>query len=149
MNIASILTIGFFLSTTLGIAAQNVPLDKENRNRALEMLHEVHDDIKQHYYSSTFNGFDIDARFNEAKSKIETAATFNYALSDIAAAVAALDDSHTFFLPPPRPYTHDYGWRMKLIGASDCFITSVRPGSDAEKKGLRPGDAVLKIADYD
>jgi hypothetical protein len=34
----------------------------------------------------------------------------NMALSNIAAALDALDDSHTFFLPPQHAMHHEYGW---------------------------------------
>jgi C-terminal processing protease CtpA/Prc len=48
-------------------------------------------------------------------------------------------------VPPNSSATrHDYGWQRQMIG-DHCFITRVRPGSDAETKGLKPGDEVLAI----
>jgi C-terminal processing protease CtpA/Prc len=55
-----------------------------------------------------------------------------------------LNDSHTFFLPPPRPYKHDYGWLIRTIGQK-CYVTAVRPESGAEKKGVKRGDEVVAI----
>jgi C-terminal processing protease CtpA/Prc len=137
-----------FLATGGISLAQDQPLSGEDRGMAKEMLHTVRDDIKKNYYDKKYKGLDIDARFKAAEKKIETAPTMNQALADIAGAVDALGDSHTFFIPPPRPYKHSYGWEMQPIGDSDCFVTVVRPGSDAEKKGLKPGDQVLTVNGY-
>src|SRR5580698_2114270 len=128
--------------------AQDEPLSREDRSKAKEMLWTVHDDIKANYFDKKYKGLDLDARFKLAEKKIETAPTMNQALADIAGAVGALEDSHTFFLPPPRPYKHSYGLVMQPVGDTDCFVTAVRPGSDAEKKGLRPGDQLLSVNGY-
>lgn len=114
--------------------SQDEPLSREDRSNAKEMLHTIRTDIREHYFDKKYRGLDLDARFKTAENKIETAKSMNYALADIAGAVDALNDSHTFFIPPPRPYKHSYGWEMQAIGSSDCFVTAVRPGSDAEKK---------------
>ena len=105
-------------------------------------------DIKENYFDKKYKGVDLDARFKLAEQKIETATTMNYALADVAGAIDTLKDSHTFFIPPPRPYKHSYGWKMQPIGETDCFVTAVRPGSDAEKKGLKPGDQLLSCLLY-
>jgi len=68
-------------------------------------------------------------------------------LSEVAAAMDVLNDSHTFFLPPPRPYIHTFGWQIGIVG-DKCFVLAVRPGSDAEKKGVKPGDQLLTINSF-
>jgi len=87
---------------------------------------------------------DWDASVKSYRDRIADAASLNRGLSEIAASLDVLNDSHTFFLPPPRPYKHDYGWRLAMVGER-CFLLGVRPQSDAEKKGLQPGDEVLAI----
>jgi C-terminal processing protease CtpA/Prc len=123
-------------------------LNKLDRIWLKQVLRTVKDDIRKYYYDPSFHGLDLDRRFEEAERKLETAPNLNYAMADIAAAVTALNDSHTILLPPGRPYTHEYGWRMLAVGDSDCFITAVRPGSDADQKGVKPGDQVLSVAGY-
>ena len=59
-------------------------------------------------------------------------------------ALDGLHDSHTLLLPPGRMQILLYGWRMPFIGER-CYITRIRPGSDAERKGLRAGDQLLSI----
>jgi C-terminal processing protease CtpA/Prc len=117
------------------------------REQAQAMLRDVSADVKNHYYDANFHGLDWDANVREEKEKIDKATSWNMALSYVAAALDHLQDSHTFFIPPPRSYLHDYGFRMQMIG-DHCYAIRVRPGSDAEAKGLRAGDEILAVDGY-
>jgi carboxyl-terminal processing protease len=114
-------------------------------NQALEMLGKVEADIKANYFDPKMHGMDLDKRFGEARQKISAAKSQDEALLSIAAAVAALDDSHTHFRPPVRPYGVEYGWDTLAIGDSACYVTAVRADSDAAAKGLKPGDQIVSI----
>lgn len=134
------------ISNAQQTAQQSAPqISSLERDRALQMLNTIAGDVKKHYYDPKFHGLDWDARVQEAKQRIQTSPTQNAALSHIAGALDALNDSHTFFLPPSRPYVHDYGLQFEIIG-EHCFVTRVRPGSDAETKGIKSGDEVLSIS---
>jgi C-terminal processing protease CtpA/Prc len=122
-------------------------LSKLDRDRAQDMLQVVAADVSKHYYDPKFHGVDWDAKVREARQKIDRESSLGMAFSHIAAAVGNLNDSHTFFVPPQRPYRYDYGWQFEMI-RDRCFVTQVRPGSDAETKGLKPGDEVLEINGY-
>jgi carboxyl-terminal processing protease len=111
------------------------------------MLRDVADDVRQNYYDRNFHGVDWDAKVREAKEKIDKADSLNRALTAIGAALDSLNDSHTIFLPPPRPYVNDYAFEMQMIG-SRCYVTRVRPGSDAETKGVKPGDEIETLNGY-
>jgi carboxyl-terminal processing protease len=112
---------------------------------AQEMLNTIEADIKKHYYDPSMHGLNLDRRFEEARQKIAVAKSQDEALLDIAATLEALKDSHTHFRPPFRPYGVDYGWLMQPVGDSSCYVTKVRPDSDAAAKGMKPGDRVLSI----
>ena len=114
------------------------------RDRAQAMLEQISFDIKKHYYDPKFHGVNWDAKVEEAKERIKASDSMNRALSEVAAALDALNDSHTFFVPPSHAYRHDYGWQAQNIGER-CFVIRVRPGSDAEKKGVRPGDELVAL----
>lgn len=116
-----------------------------SNQQALEMLNTIEADIKEHYYDAKMHGLDLDKRFDKAREEINHAKSQDEAFLDIAGALAALQDSHTRFIPPARPYGVDYGWVVQAIGNSDCFATAVRPESDAAQKGVRPGDQILSI----
>jgi C-terminal processing protease CtpA/Prc len=111
------------------------------------MLQEISSDVKKHYYDPKFHGVNWDAKVEEMKEKIKTTDSNNRALSEIAAALDSLDDSHTFFLPPSHAYRYDYGWQGQVIG-DRCFVIRVRPGSDAEKKGVKAGDELVAVNGY-
>lgn len=117
---------------------------RSQRREVQVMLQDVASDVKRHYYDPQFHGIDWDARVREAKAQIDSSDSLNLAIAHIAAALISLDDSHTFFVPPPRPYINDYGFQMQMIG-DRCYVTRVRPGSDAEAKGVKPGDGIVAV----
>jgi carboxyl-terminal processing protease len=117
---------------------------ERDRNRGRAMLALVKDYIKEYYYDPKYHGMDLEARFKAAEAKLGEAQSLSQVLGVIAQAVTELNDSHTFFIPPPRPVDVDYGWKMQAVG-DKVFVTAVKPGSDAEAQGLRPGDEVLSI----
>lgn len=116
-------------------------MDSINLDRSRGMLRDAYDDLKKHYYDPKYHGLDIDARFHEYDEKIKKASSLSQALGVVAAFLEGLNDSHTFFEPPSRPYRVDYGFRMQMFG-DDCFVARVRPGTDAETK-LHTGDQVI------
>jgi carboxyl-terminal processing protease len=118
-----------------------------DRDRAQAMLKVVADEVHKHYYDATMHGIDWDAKVGEAKQKIDKTNSMNMALSEIAVVLASLNDSHTFFLPPQHSNRFDYGWQYQMVG-EHCFVTQVRPKSDAEAKGLKPGDEILTLDGY-
>jgi C-terminal processing protease CtpA/Prc len=128
-------------------AARAQTLGDRDREKARLMLKFVRDDVKEHYYDPSFHGVDIEARYKEALGKLDQAASNGQAFGIIAQFLMELNDSHTFFLPPPHAAKVDYGWRMQMIGPQ-CFVTAVKPGSDAEAKGLKPGDILHVIDGY-
>jgi C-terminal processing protease CtpA/Prc len=121
--------------------AQEKPIQQGEREMARAMLNEVRQDLQKNYYDPKFQDFDVQARFKEADERIKKATSLNQALGTVAWALEGLHDSHTFFIPPPRPYKVDYGWQAEMIG-DKCFVIAVRPGSDADQKELRPGDQI-------
>jgi C-terminal processing protease CtpA/Prc len=123
---------------------QQPEMSNLDRGRAFDMLQVTANDVKKHYYDPKFHGVDFEAKVAEAKQKIEKSHSFNMAMSHIAAALDTLNDSHTFFLPPQHAYTNDYGLQYQIFG-NRCFVTQVRPKSDAEAKGVKPGDEILAI----
>ena len=91
------------LAGSITVLAHPQKLSGTDRDRAHEMLKDISSDIRKHYYDPKFNGVDLDARIYEAEQQIDQSPNLNMALSQIAAALDSLNDSHLFFLPPQRP----------------------------------------------
>ena len=131
----------------LAAAAWPQQMSNIERGRAQVMLQVAANEVRKHYYDPKFHGLDWNAKIVEAKKKINDAKSFNMAMSNIAAMLDSLHDSHTFLLPPEHAYHFDFGWQYQIIGER-CFVTEVRSKSDAETKGLKTGDEVLTINGY-
>ncbi|MBS1839554.1 MAG: hypothetical protein JSS69_08095 [Acidobacteria bacterium] len=150
LRILRILFAGFTLALNLQPSctrAHQQPQPKisnYDKERVLQMLDTISKDIKKHYYDPKLHGVDWDTNAKDFRARIENSDSLNRGLSEVAAALDVLNDSHTFFIPPPRPYRHDYGWQIGMVG-DKCLVLAVRPKSDAETKGVRPGDQVVTI----
>ena len=114
------------------------------RERGRQMLKTLKEDIKKNYYDPTFRGIDIEARFREADELIKQAQSNGQIFGIIAQTLVSFNDSHLFFIPPQRPARTDYGWQMQMVGER-CYVSAVKPGSDAEAKGLQEGDIVRAV----
>jgi C-terminal processing protease CtpA/Prc len=138
------------LTALLGAGALNglaQQLAKSDRDLARSMLREVAADVQKHYYDPKLHGVDWDLRVRQARENIDKADSMNTAVAEIAALLDSLNDSHTFLIPPPRTSTLDYGFTMEMIGER-CYVVRVRHGSDAQTKGLTPGDEILAVNEH-
>ena len=119
-------------------------LSSQDRERGVVMLKAVRDDIKKNYFDPAFRGIDLEARTTFAEERIKQAKTNAEVFGIIAQFLLEFKDSHTVFLPPQRNSRVEYGWQMQAFG-DDCYVIAVKPKSDAEAQGLKPGDKVLRV----
>jgi len=108
------------------------------------MLKDMLDAVRKEYFDPTFGGVDLNAAYSEAQASMAKANSVHEGYETVANMLRRLNDSHTHFIPPQQPFTVDAGWTMQLIG-DKCYVTRVKPGSDAEAKGLKPGDEISVI----
>jgi carboxyl-terminal processing protease len=136
-----------FLLCAAAPHARAQPSDFE-RKLGRQMLDIIKEDVEKNYYDPALGGMNIETHFNAAGEKIKGAATVTEIFNIISSAVTDLDDSHTFFIPPMMTLRVEYGWQMQMIG-DKCYVVAVRPGSDAERKGLKVGDRVLNVEGFE
>jgi C-terminal processing protease CtpA/Prc len=141
------LAASVFVTAAPRPALAQQPVSGFERDRWKAALGLIKDDIKKNYYDPTFRGIDLDAHFKKAEEKMKQAQSVGQLFGIIAQALLDFDDSHLYFVPPGRASRFDYGWRTQMIG-DRCFVTAVKPGSDAEAKGLKPGDEILDLDGY-
>ena len=134
------------LTVTTSLVAQGL----QDRDRALGrgMLQQIRKDIQKEYYDPSFGGIDLDAHFAQANEKLLQAASVGQMLGIIGQVLVDFNDSHTRFIPPGRVARTEYGWQMQMIG-DECLITAVKPKSEAEAKGLKPGDRIDVLDGYE
>ena len=140
-----ILALGVVVASTPALTlAQALQISSLDRERAQQMLKTTVEEVRKHFYDPNFTGSIWTKNIPRPKQRIEKVSTMSMAIANIANLLDALDDSHTFFLPPEHPMRFDYGWQYQMVG-DRCFVTRVRPKSDADAKGVKPGDQLLAI----
>lgn len=122
---------------------QGAQMDATSRERARTMLRHAYELVRKHYYDEKFRGLDLDARYRSFDEQVKIAPSLNASMAIVADFLDGLQDSHTFFVPPARPYDFDYGYRAQAYG-NHIFVTQIRPGSDAAAN-LRIGDEILVL----
>jgi len=118
-------------------------MDTTSRERARVMLRHAYELVRKHYYDEKFHGLDLDTRYRTFDEQVKVAPSLNAGMAIVADFLDGLHDSHTYFVPPTRPYDFDYGYRSQAHG-NRVFVTQIRPGSDAAAK-LRIGDEILVL----
>src|SRR5205085_210105 len=122
------------LSSIFAVCLAQQPPSNFDKQRAQMMLKQIQEDLRKNYYDPQFHGMDLDARFKTAEEKIKQAQSLGQIMGTIAQVLVELNDSHTFFLPPGFNSRTEYGWQMQVVG-DKCYVTAVKPGSDAAAKG--------------
>lgn len=126
--------------------APQPPLSKMNQEMIHQMLVDAYNTIREHYYDPQLGGIDWQARLREHDAHIAAAHNLGDGFRVIASFLGGLNDSHTYFMPPIRPFRIDPGYELSVIG-DNCFVTQVRPGTDADKK-IHVGDQIEHFDAY-
>ncbi len=132
-----------FLLAVFSLSAFAQNFSVPDRQTARELLKQMKTIVKEEYYDPKLRKVEFDDLCKQADDRIKAASNWNQAHEALAAVLLKFEDSHTVYLPSVvMPI--NYGWRMQMIG-NRCLITSVEPGSEAEKKGLKAGDQIVKL----
>src|SRR5688572_23496519 len=147
MNYIPRILTSFLLCLVIVPAALSQGMDRIAREQFKEMLSNIKNTIKKNYYDPTFHGIDLDARFKKAEDRLNEVTTPGQANAVIAQVLVDFNDSHLRYAPPRMTIDVAYGFRLQMIG-DKAFITGVKPKSDADTKGLKPGDQILAFEGF-
>ena len=143
-----LITVVGFSTFTLGQSSPSKDqMPTLRRQQAREMLHNALEVLKKHYYDPTYHGVDMEARMKQAEERLQAANSLSEAFGIVAWYLEPLKDSHTFFIPPSRPFEIQRGWEAGFVGEK-CYITAVQDGSDAAAQGVKPGDEILTMEGF-
>jgi C-terminal processing protease CtpA/Prc len=137
---------GSVLAGSLTGHAQTLSKDaiKHAQERGIFLLDRIQYYLEDRYFDPTFHGIDLRSKVKDTDRLIKTLDNENLIYLTVAQFLLEFDDSHTFLYPPGRRYVPEYGFGMMMVGES-CYVSYVKKGSDAEKKGLVPGDQIYSI----
>lgn len=138
------IVIAVLIACSSSVFAQTLGLEKE---RHKSMLSSIKNDLKKNYYDPTIKGVDVEAKFKLTTEKIEKATSIGQMSGIIAQFLIDLDDSHLYFMPPPKANKTDYGFDFRMVG-DKCLIVQVDKDSDAEKQGISIGDEIWALNDF-
>ncbi|MEP7214463.1 MAG: S41 family peptidase [Acidobacteriota bacterium] len=131
--------LGAFSAVSIG-----QQFDRIRKDQFTQILSNIKGVIQKNYYDPAFHGVNLDERFKLAEAKIKEASSLSAADAAIAQTLIDFNDSHLFYLPPPRAVKIEYGWQVGIVG-DNAYIFAVKPKSDAAAKGLKVGDMVLSM----
>lgn len=146
-SVKTVLWLAFLAVTAIvastSVLAQSSPqnLDSNTAKHVEDMLRKGYLEVQKNYFDKNYKGVNWDANYAQYEAKMKQITSLAQGLSLVAGLMMTLDDSHTFFAPPPRPVRVEYGFRLQMIG-DRAFVMRVRPDTDAEKK-VHVGDQVV------
>lgn len=147
MNKLSRILLAFLATVVIVPSAFSQQMDAIERGRIKEMLNNIKNTIKKNYYDPNYHGIDLDARFQKAEARVDEVTSTAQGLAVIAQVLVDFNDSHLYFLPPATTVDVSYGIRMQMVG-DYAYVTSVKPKSDAEAKGLKAGDQIISFEGF-
>lgn len=140
-GIAALIALAFVSAPSVEAQADSVA---DTRSVGVSMVRDLKAAVKSRYFDPQFGGVDLEAVFAKAEARVREATTEAQVSGILAQAVSEFRDSHTYYIPPIRPFDIDYGFETRLVGDL-TLVVDVEAESDAHRKGLLRGDRVLTI----
>lgn len=147
LNLSLILVlVGLIFVCANKTLAQKVA-PRVERELGKEILKTLKRDIATNYYDKGLNGFDVEGHFKLVNEQIDQAVSVSHINSIITQALSVFDPMITYY-PPDTNVDVNFGVIMRMIG-NRCYLVAVKPGSDAEAQGAKPGVQIVRIDGFE
>jgi len=109
-----------------------------------DVLRLVSADVQKNFYDPGMKGLEWAALTEETRQRIAHAKSNGEMILAISVLLTKLQDSHTYFVPPPLTARSDFGFKARSYG-DDVRVYEVTKKGPAEKAGLQVGDKILTL----
>lgn len=121
--------------------------DKHERGRMEDIMDVVAKDIQRNFYDPGLKGVDWKAITERARQRVRQADLLNDMLAAVASVPYQLNDSHTYFIPPGRWVSIDYGFEAEPFG-KDILVYKMKKDGPAINAGLQLGDKIVAMGGF-
>jgi C-terminal processing protease CtpA/Prc len=109
-----------------------------------DVLKVVSADVQKDFYDPQMKGLDWAGLTEQTRLRVHDAKSTGEMILAVSVLLTRLQDSHTYFVPPPLTARSDFGFRARSYG-NDVRVYEVTPKGPAEKAGLHVSDKILSL----
>jgi len=109
-----------------------------------DILKLVSADVQKNFYDPQMKGLNWAKLTEETRERIKNSNNAGPMILAVSALLARLQDSHTYFVPPPLTAQADFGFSARAY-AEEVRVYEITKKGPAEKAGLRVGDRILSL----
>ncbi len=109
-----------------------------------DILKIVSADVQNNFYDPKLKGLDWTALTEDTRLRIHRSNNTGQMILGIISLLGKLNDSHTYFVPPPLTQRADFGFKSRPYGG-DIRVCEVTEKGPASKSGLQVGDKIVSL----
>lgn len=121
------------------LQAQNV-----QRGQMEDILKIVSADVQKDFYDPQLKRLDWPALTEQARQQIQASNNMGKMILAIVSLLDKLEDSHTYFVPPPLTELADFGFKARAYGL-EIRVYEITAKGPAAKSGLMLGDRIHSL----
>ena len=134
----------FLVMIILAVCTQECLAQNADHGQWEDVLRLVSADVQKNFYDPGMKGLDWAMLTEQTRQRIDHAKSNGEMILAISVLLTKLQDSHTYFVPPPLTARSDFGFKARSYG-DDIRVYEVTKKGPSEKAGLQVGDKILTL----